>query len=247
MIYEESTLLRFKRDRDWIHFKVRNRRERWAHTFYCTYDKLIVWLQGGTSAYLEMDGHRLLKATQVSGQVTLSFFWFNVHDDGRLTGSTDTVHLDKETFLAQLLAGTPGKAFSHLHKFDAPTRFDFSTAQKTLRKAIAAKAAKEHSYLKETSEQIAFSVLKQHSVRLFDDPLWVDYLNFNQQYRPEILADVAVARVRSACCQRDFLTTQALLDSSCDGKTCCQICGRWAEYEVLASGVYSELRKEETP
>lgn len=142
MIYEESTLLRFKRDRDWIHFKVRNRRECWAHTFYCTYDKLIAWLQGGASAYLEMDGHRLLKAAQIPGQVTLTFFWFDVYGGGRLTGSTDTVHLDKEMFLAQLLADASGKVFSHLHKFDAPTRFDFSTAQKTLRKAISDKRAR---------------------------------------------------------------------------------------------------------
>lgn len=106
---------------------------------------------------------------------------------------------------------------------------------------------KEHSYLKETSEQIAFSVLIKHSMRLFDDQQWVEYLKFNQRYRPDVLENVAVARVRSACCQRDFLTTQALLDSSYNGTTCCQICGRWAEYEVLATGAYTELRKEETP
>lgn len=106
---------------------------------------------------------------------------------------------------------------------------------------------KEHSYLKETSEQITFSVLVEHSMRLFDNPRWVDYIKFNQQYRPEFLADVAVAKVRSACCSETFLTTQALLDSSYNGTTCCQICGRWAEYEVLATGTYTQLWKEDTP
>lgn len=142
MIYEESTLLRFKRDRDWIHFKVRNRRERWAHSFYCTYEKLIAWLQDGEFLLLETDGYRLLKAKQLLGQVTLTFFWFDVHDDGKLTGSVDMVRLDKDAFLAQLLTDVPGKVFSHLHKFDAPTRFDFSSAQSTLRKVLADKAAK---------------------------------------------------------------------------------------------------------
>lgn len=138
-IFQESTLLRFKWDGDWIRFKVRNRCERWGHTFLCDRKKLLCWLQGQTSIFLEMDGYRLLKATQIPGQVTLTFFWFDVHGDGRLAGSVDTVHLDKEAFLAQLLADTPGKMFSHLHKFDSPTRFDFSTAQNTLRKVIADK------------------------------------------------------------------------------------------------------------
>ncbi len=100
---------------------------------------------------------------------------------------------------------------------------------------------KEHSYLKETSEQIAFSVLVKHSMRLFDDPNWVDYIKFNQRYRPEILADVAVAKVRSACCSETFLTTQALLGNSFNGTTCCQICGRWSEYEIISTDGYTNL------
>ncbi len=100
---------------------------------------------------------------------------------------------------------------------------------------------KEHSYLKESSEQTALSVLEQHSMRLFDDPMWVDYLKFNQRYRPEMLADVTVAAVRSACCNTPFLTTQALLEKTQNGTTCCQICGRWSEYEVISTGSYSIL------
>ncbi len=104
---------------------------------------------------------------------------------------------------------------------------------------------KEHSYFKETSEQIAFSVLVKHSMRLFDDPGWVDYIKFNQRYRPKLLADVAVGAVRSACCNTPFLTTQVLLEKALNGTTCCQICGRWSEYEVLSTGSYAELWREE--
>ncbi len=103
---------------------------------------------------------------------------------------------------------------------------------------------KEHSYRKESSEEIAYSTLVKHSMRLFDNEEWVDFLKFNRRYRPHVLDGVSVAKVRSVCCNKPFLTTQAILDKSTGGTTCCQICGRWSEFELLSVGRYEDLNDD---
>lgn len=39
-----------------------------------------------------------------------------------------------------------------------------------------------------TDRDLKFYALRLHSTRIFDNPQWVDYIKFNQKYRPEIFS-----------------------------------------------------------
>lgn len=100
---------------------------------------------------------------------------------------------------------------------------------------------KESCALHKSENEIKRSALIWHSLRLFDDPAWVDYLKFNQRFRPQTLENVPIAYVRTECCEKLFMTTQALLKKAHDGKTYCQICGRWSPFVILDTDTYTAL------
>lgn len=78
--------------------------------------------------------------------------------------------------------------------------------------------------------------LEQYSVRIYDNPNWVGFISFNRKYRPDALIDVSVAQVVTECCHQPALTTVARIHSDkqrSDNTTCCPICGRWANYEIM--------------
>ena len=77
-----------------------------------------------------------------------------------------------------------------------------------------------------------------HSCRLFDNELWVDYLLFNHQYRPEILQNVKTCMIITSCCNmpREITLAREQHGYSFNGgeKTLpCPICGRWSTYKIM--------------
>lgn len=100
---------------------------------------------------------------------------------------------------------------------------------------------KEHNYCSESTGALEHKALELHSMRIFENEAWVDYLKFNQRFRPQSLDEIAVAYVRCKCCNEIFMTTQALLAKSHNGITNCQICGSWSEFEVLGTDTYTAL------
>lgn len=95
---------------------------------------------------------------------------------------------------------------------------------------------KEHNYTKATKSELEQEVLELHAARIFDDPLWVDFIPFNKRFRPQVLQTVRLVWVKNACCRKAGQVTQAILDSQINqGKVCCPHCGRWSEYEIMTT------------
>ena len=47
---------------------------------------------------------------------------------------------------------------------------------------------KEHNYAKLSKSELEQEVLELHAARIFDNPLWVDFIPFNKRFRPEVLS-----------------------------------------------------------
>lgn len=95
----------------------------------------------------------------------------------------------------------------------------------------------EHNYTNANAKALEEESLELHLSRIFDDPLWVCFVPFNQRYRPEVLESTPLVWVKTECCEKPGLTTQALVDHARGGEggrtTSCPCCGRWAKFEVI--------------
>lgn len=78
--------------------------------------------------------------------------------------------------------------------------------------------------------------LKLHVYRVFDNQEWVDYILFNQRYRPKVLETVDLVWIKTDCCREPGMVTKALLcraetGVSADAMIHCPVCGRWSGYK----------------
>ena len=135
-IYTGSVLLKLSADDEWLHFRVRSRQSKYAHSFYCVRKTFLQWLHDGERTYLEMDCGHLLRANLFHEQVILEFYWLSRYSDKALQGRIDTVYLRKKELLSLLEPNSAGVVFSYEHRFGAPARFDFSHANGTLRNVL---------------------------------------------------------------------------------------------------------------
>ena len=96
---------------------------------------------------------------------------------------------------------------------------------------------KEHNYTNDADKLLRLRSLEDHIARLFDDPLWVDYVPFNQRYRLDILDDANLVWVKTVCCEEPGLTTQEQIDSArgTEGSRTvhCPCCGRWSAFKIV--------------
>lgn len=95
----------------------------------------------------------------------------------------------------------------------------------------------EHNHSKEASKELEFQALQMHAARLFDNEEWVDFLEFNQKYRPNIIVSTMIVRVKPDCCKKVGTITKAMLDahSKPDDLICCPHCGRWTHFKVISA------------
>lgn len=93
---------------------------------------------------------------------------------------------------------------------------------------------KEHCHLQRDRSEFEQDILKLHSSRIFDNPEWVDFIPFNQKYRPDVLIGIPAATVCTECCGTPFLVTLARLSRDGNEQTFCRICGRWSRYQILS-------------
>lgn len=94
---------------------------------------------------------------------------------------------------------------------------------------------KEHGYAWRDKNELEQKVLELHSMRIFDNPVWVDFIPFSQKYRPDALTGILLVTVCTECCGTPFLTTQARIDHDGKEQTHCGICGRWSPYQILSA------------
>ena len=58
----------------------------------------------------------------------------------------------------------------------------------------------EHTPWLHGKSEITDYALECHAARLFDDPLWADYIPFNRKYRPNVLDSAELIWAKTACC-----------------------------------------------
>ena len=75
--------------------------------------------------------------------------------------------------------------------------------------------------------------LQLHVARLFDNPLWVHFVTFNRQYRPEVLEMAHLVTVVNECCNTPGEVTQEQVDHSANGMIACPCCGRWSPFHCV--------------
>ena len=94
---------------------------------------------------------------------------------------------------------------------------------------------KEHHFLKQTKAELEQEALELHAARIFDDPLWVDFIVFNQRFRPEVLRTVKLVSVMPDCCRKEgFLTEERFRErGSSQSENFCPHCGRWTKISLV--------------
>ena len=94
---------------------------------------------------------------------------------------------------------------------------------------------KDHNYTRDTRLELEFKALELHASRIFDDELWVDYLQFNQKFRPEVIDPTRLVLVMPDCCKKAGQLTRARYEENRE-YNCCPHCGRWTEIRLLEEG-----------
>lgn len=90
-----------------------------------------------------------------------------------------------------------------------------------------------NNYLQLSQKALRQEALQSHIARIFDNPLWMDYIPFNYQYRPEVLQTAHIVTIVSHCCNKPGLVTQERLDAFCNGSILCPHCGCSSAYHVI--------------
>lgn len=88
-------------------------------------------------------------------------------------------------------------------------------------------------WLHTKAEQEQYS-LELHMARIFDDPVWADYIPFNRKYRPEVLDSARLTWILTECCQTPAEVTEEQLQRAGEGSENtirCPICGRWSKFQ----------------
>lgn len=135
-IFKGSVLFKFSLDDKWLHFRIRSRRSKCAHSFYCSHDAFMQWLNAGENTYLEMDCGHLLKANLFNEQLILEFYWLSRSSNNKLQGQVDTIYMLKNELQSALKEKHAGAVLSYDHRLDKPARFDFTHADRTLRSVL---------------------------------------------------------------------------------------------------------------
>ena len=94
---------------------------------------------------------------------------------------------------------------------------------------------KDHNYTGDSRAELEFKALELHASRIFDDELWVDYLQFNLKFRPEVIDPTRLVLVMPDCCKKAGQLTWARFEENRE-YNCCPHCGRWTEIRLLEEG-----------
>ncbi len=87
----------------------------------------------------------------------------------------------------------------------------------------------EHNFCDSDRKTLERDTLIRHSMRIFDDTGWVDFVRFNQRYRPEKLAKAALMEILTDCCGCSDVQTVELVDKW--PKVTCPRCGTYTTFK----------------
>lgn len=92
---------------------------------------------------------------------------------------------------------------------------------------------REHNYAKEKEKDLRRKAYSLHASRIFDNELWVDFIAFNDRFRPGFTDTVELIEIIPECCREiGKLPVKALSARSYPvrGRVCCPHCGRSTTY-----------------
>lgn len=85
----------------------------------------------------------------------------------------------------------------------------------------------EHTPWLHGKSEITDYALECHAARLFDDPLWTDYIPFNRKYRPNVLDSAELIWAKTACCGTAQQFTVPQYRKICGQSFFCRTCNEW--------------------
>lgn len=91
----------------------------------------------------------------------------------------------------------------------------------------------KHNYANRSKRDLREEALCKHSMRIFDNPKWVDFVPFNRRYRPEALTSAHLVTVVCGCCNAPGEVTQEQIDEGYNGTVHCPHCGRWSPFKTI--------------
>ena len=97
---------------------------------------------------------------------------------------------------------------------------------------------KDHNYAKVSNKELEFHALELHMDRIFDNEHWLGFVEFNQQYRPEILAATRLILIMPECCKKTGLITWRRFQENQDHNFCPH-CGRWTKISLIEEEDYA--------
>lgn len=89
-----------------------------------------------------------------------------------------------------------------------------------------------YAFCHSTSEREQ-KALELHASRIFDNPLWVNYVAFNTASRPDVLKKQELVTVVSDCCKKPGQITKERFLRDGSTYTPCPHCGRWTSVQVV--------------
>ena len=87
----------------------------------------------------------------------------------------------------------------------------------------------EHNFCDSDKKTLERDTLIKHSMRIFEDVKWVDYVRFNQRYRPDELAKAKLVDIVTDCCGTHDVQTIELVDKW--PKVTCPKCGTYTTFK----------------
>ena len=87
----------------------------------------------------------------------------------------------------------------------------------------------EHNFCDSDKKTLERDTLIRHSMRLFDNVKWVDFVRFNQKYRPEELTEAVLVDIVTDCCGTTDVQTVELINEW--SKVTCPRCGTYTTFK----------------
>lgn len=87
----------------------------------------------------------------------------------------------------------------------------------------------EHNFCDSDKKTLERDTLIRHSMRLFDNVKWVDFVRFNQRYRPEELTKAVLVDIVTDCCGTTDVQTVELINEW--PKVTCPRCGTYTTFK----------------
>lgn len=91
----------------------------------------------------------------------------------------------------------------------------------------------ERNYTKAGKSALEEEALELHAARIFDNQEWVYFVDFNEQYRPQVLDSVKMLTVLPECCKVPGRITQVSLERRGRGENYCPHCKKWTGIAVV--------------